>query len=77
MYFFYMDIRPMGKDYERYYERAKGDYGIEYIRSAISSVKEIQQTKNLLITYVKEDGTFEEKEFDAVILSGIHTAAAD
>ncbi|MBM4308568.1 MAG: CoB--CoM heterodisulfide reductase iron-sulfur subunit A family protein, partial [Deltaproteobacteria bacterium] len=35
--FFYMDIRPMGKDYERYYERAKTGYGIEYIRSAISS----------------------------------------
>ena len=67
--FFYMDIRPMGKDYERYYERAKADYGIEYKRSAISSIKELQQTKNLLITYVKEDGTFEEKEFDAVILS--------
>ncbi|MGA2466737.1 MAG: FAD-dependent oxidoreductase [Thermodesulfobacteriota bacterium] len=67
--FFYMDIRPMGKDYERYYERAKTDYGIEYIRSAISSVKELQQTKNLLIIYVKEDGTFEEREFDAVVLS--------
>jgi heterodisulfide reductase subunit A len=67
--FFYMDIRPMGKDYERYYERAKNEYGIEYIRSAISSIKELQQTKNLLITYVKEDGTFEEREFDAVILS--------
>jgi heterodisulfide reductase subunit A len=67
--FYYMDIRPMGKDYERYYERAKTDYGIEYIRSAISSIKEVQQTKNLLITYVKEDGTFEEREFDAVILS--------
>jgi heterodisulfide reductase subunit A len=67
--FFYMDIRPMGKDYERYYERAKAEYGIDYKRSAISSIKEIQQTKNLLITYVKEDGTFEEKEFDAVILS--------
>ena len=67
--FFYMDIRPMGKDYERYYERAKNDYGIEYIRSAISSIKELQQSKNLLITYVKEDGTFEEREFDAVILS--------
>jgi len=67
--FFYMDIRPMGKDYERYYERAKKEYGIEYIRSAISSIKELQQTKNLLITYVKEDGTFEEREFDAVILS--------
>ena len=67
--FFYMDIRPMGKDYERYYERAKTDYGIEYKRSAVSSIKEVQQTKNLLITYVKEDGTFEEREFDAVVLS--------
>jgi heterodisulfide reductase subunit A len=67
--FFYMDIRPMGKDYERYYERAKSDYGIEFKRCAISSVKELQQTKNLMITYVTEDGKFEEKEFDAVILS--------
>ena len=67
--FFYMDIRPMGKDYERYYERAKNDYQIKYKRCAISSIKELQTTKNLLITYVKEDGTFEEQEFDAVILS--------
>jgi heterodisulfide reductase subunit A len=67
--FFYMDIRPMGKDYERYYERAKAEYGIEYKRCAISSIKELQQTKNLLITYVREDGTFEEKEFDTVVLS--------
>lgn len=67
--FFYMDIRPMGKDYERYYERAKTEYGIEYIRSALSSIKERQQTKNLSITYVREDGTFEEREFDTVILS--------
>jgi len=66
---FYMDIRPMGKDYERYYERAKSEYGVKYIRSAISSIKELQQTKDLLITYLKEDGNFEEKEFDAVILS--------
>jgi len=67
--FFYMDIRPMGKDYERYYERAKNEYGIEYIRSAVSTIKEIQQTKNLRITYLKEDGTFDEREFDSVILS--------
>ncbi len=67
--FFYMDIRPMGKDYERYYERAKAVYGIEYKRCAISSIRELHPSKNLLITYVKEDGVFEEKEFDAVILS--------
>jgi len=67
--FFYMDIRPMGKDYERYYERAKAEYGIEYKRCAISTIKELPGTKNLRITYVKEDGTFEEKDFDSVILS--------
>jgi heterodisulfide reductase subunit A len=57
--FFYMDIRPMGKNYERYYERAKTNYGIDYKRCAISSVKELSSSKNLLITYVREDGTFE------------------
>ena len=67
--FFYMDIRPMGKDYERYYERAKAEYGIEYKRCAISTIKELQGTKNLRITYVREDGTFEEKDFDSVVLS--------
>jgi heterodisulfide reductase subunit A len=67
--FYYMDIRPMGKDYERYYERAKAEYGIVYKRCAISSVKEAQSTKNLLITHVREDGIFEEGEFDAVVLS--------
>ena len=66
---FYMDIRPMGKDYERYYERAKAEYGIDYKRCAISSVKELQGSKNLLVTYVKEDGAFEELEFDSVVLS--------
>lgn len=67
--FFYMDFRPMGKDYERYYEKAKAEYGIEYIRSAISAVKEIPKTKNLLVTYIKEDGSFDEREFDTIILS--------
>jgi len=67
--FFYMDIRPMGKDYERYYERAKAEYGIEYKRCAISTVKELPGTKNLRITYVREDGTFEERDFDGVVLS--------
>ncbi|NWF91571.1 MAG: CoB--CoM heterodisulfide reductase iron-sulfur subunit A family protein [Syntrophaceae bacterium] len=67
--FFYMDVRPMGKDYERYYERAKGEYGIEYRRCAISTIKELPGSRDLRITYVKEDGTFEEKDFDAVVLS--------
>src|SRR4030067_1113038 len=45
--FFYIDIAPMGEDYERYYERAKSEYGIEYIRGAVSSIKEVKHPKEL------------------------------
>jgi heterodisulfide reductase subunit A len=66
---FYMDIRPMGKDYERYYERAKAQYGIGFTRSAVSAVKQFQQTRNLLVTYVTEGGECREEEFDLIVLS--------
>jgi len=66
---FYMDIRAHGKDFDRFVNRAKNEYGIRYIRSMPSTVKELQQSKNLLIKYVKEDGSLVEEEFDMVVLS--------
>jgi len=66
---FYMDIRAHGKDFDRFVTRAKEEYGIRYIRSMPSTIKELQQTNNLLIKYVNQDGTFTEEEFDMVVLS--------
>ncbi len=66
---FFMDIRAHGKDFDRFVERAKKDYGIRYIRSIPSTVKELQRSKNLLLTYVQEDGTSVEEEFEMVVLS--------
>ena len=66
---FYMDIRAHGKDFDRFVNRAKDEYGIRYIRSMPSTIKELQQTNNLLITYVNQDGTLTEEEFDMVVLS--------
>ena len=66
---FYMDIRAHGKDFDRFVNRAKDEYGIRYIRSMPSVIKEMQQTNNLLITYVNQDGTLTEEEFDMVVLS--------
>jgi len=66
---FYMDIRPMGKDYERYYEKAKQEYGIDFRRSAVSTVKQFQQTKDLIISFVTEEGECREEEFDLIVLS--------
>jgi len=66
---FFMDIRAHGKDFDRFVNRAKEEYGIRYVRAIPSSVKELQQTKDLMITYVLEDGRLVEEEFDMVVLS--------
>jgi len=66
---FYMDIRAHGKDFDAYYERAKKEYGVRFIRSMISRVAERPKTKNLLITYVDSEGQVKEEEFGLVVLS--------
>ena len=66
---FYLDIRAMGKEYELYYERARDHYKIRYLRSAVSTIRELQQSKDLLILYGLENGELKEEVFDAVVLS--------
>ena len=65
---FYMDMRTNGKDFDRYYEIAKGD-GIQFIRSRIHSVTPVAGTDDLMLRYVEEDGTSKEAGFDMVVLS--------
>ncbi len=66
---FYMDVRAHGKGFDAYYERAKSDYGVRFIRCMVSKVREQVKTKNLLLTYLNEEGKIEEEEFDLVVLS--------
>ena len=64
---FYTDIRAFGKDFDRYYERAKSN-GVRFERSMVSRVVEMPGTKNLRLSYVK-NGEPVDEEFDIVILS--------
>ncbi|MGA1876035.1 MAG: FAD-dependent oxidoreductase [bacterium] len=67
---FFMDIRAYDKGLEKYYNRARDEYGVRYIRSRISEVIERQdEKKNLLIRYADADGTVNAEEFDLVVLS--------
>jgi len=66
---FYMDIRAHGKDFEIYYERAKNEYGVRFIRSMVSRIAEKPRTKNLIISYIDSEGKLKEEEFDLVVLS--------
>ena len=65
---FNMDIRTFGKDYEKYYNRAK-DAGIRFIKSRIHSIDEIADTGNLSIRYMDDAGQLQIEEFDMVVLS--------
>jgi heterodisulfide reductase subunit A2 len=66
---FHNDIRSIGKDFERYYQRAEGLPGVRFIRSYVSIGKEIPETKNVTIRYSTPDEGVKEEEFDMVVLS--------
>ena len=44
-----MDMRTFGKDYERYYERAKNDYGVRFVRSRPHTVIRITRRGRLTV----------------------------
>ena len=68
---FYIDIRAFGKGFETFYESAKNESGVRFVRSQISAVKENPLNHNLLLRYVNQaDGQqVVEEEFDMVVLS--------
>jgi heterodisulfide reductase subunit A len=66
---FHNDIRSYGKDFEPYYQRTEQLSGIRFIRSYASVVKEIPETKNVIVKYATSDDGVKEEEFDMVVLS--------
>ncbi|KGO34275.1 MAG: FAD-dependent oxidoreductase [Desulfoprunum sp.] len=67
---FYMDMRTMGKDYERYYLRARDEFGVRFVRSRPHSVLRPVGTDNLVVTYGTDSGAHNvTEEFDIVVLS--------
>ena len=65
---FYIDMRCYGKEFDAYYERAQGEWGIQFIRSRVASVTEDPSTGNIFLHYVENEEPKIE-QFDMVILS--------
>ena len=65
---FYMDIRAHGKDFDRYVERAKNEYGVVFKRSRVAGAEE-RPDGQVVVSYESEDGRFEQEPFDLVVLS--------
>jgi heterodisulfide reductase subunit A len=66
---FFMDVRAYGKGFDAYYENAKTKYGIRFIRCMVSKIRESLKTKNLIVTYMNDEGKLVEEEFELVVLS--------
>jgi len=66
---FFMDMRTFGKDYEKYYTRAKEEHKVRFIRSRIHTVQNVEGSEDILIRYVDHKGNLSEEVFDMVVLS--------
>jgi heterodisulfide reductase subunit A-like polyferredoxin len=79
---FMMDMRAFSKGYLEYYHRAEERYGVRYVRSRVSILRENPETHGLVVRYVAPpssppqaggtgggDGGIVEEEFDLVVLS--------
>ena len=65
---FFMDMRTHGKDFEKYYERAKSE-GVRFIRSKVHTITEIDENGALELIYVTESGERKSEVFDMAVLS--------
>ncbi len=72
---FFMDMRTYGKDFERYYNRAREEGGVRFVRSRVHTVQAAGPgSANLEIEYVDETGGTHSEQFDMVVLSiGLET----
>ncbi|MDH5363322.1 MAG: FAD-dependent oxidoreductase, partial [Aigarchaeota archaeon] len=66
---FYIDLRAYGKDFDKYIERAKEEYGVRFVRCRVAEVEEMPGNQDLRIRYETEDGRLHDEEFDLVVLS--------
>jgi homotetrameric NADPH-dependent glutamate synthase len=66
---FFMDIRTHGKDFDKYYERAKGASGIDFVRSKVYSIEAADSTGNLVVRFAAENGVAKTAQFSMVVLS--------
>jgi len=66
---FYIDIRTHGKDFERYYNRAREELGVRFVKAKITNIRHDEETGGSRIHYLSEDGESVSEGFDIVVLS--------
>ena len=66
---FYIDIRIYGKDLERYYNYARDDLKVRFIKSKVTTIESLNADGNHKLCYIDAFGQRRQEEFDMVVLS--------
>jgi heterodisulfide reductase subunit A len=66
---FFMDMRTHGKEFEKYYWRARDDFGIRFIRSRVHTIDAVPGTDDVALRYLDEEGNLKDETFDMLVLS--------
>ena len=65
---FFMDMRTYGKEFEAYYNQAKEQHGVKFVRSRVHTVRPVGDG-DLEISYADEAGRMKSEIFNLVVLS--------
>jgi len=69
VYIFYIDLKVFGKGFQEFVNRAKTEYGVEYIKGHPGKIEENPKTGDLIIRYENTiDGKVREITVDLVVL---------
>lgn len=66
---FFMDIRAQGKDFDKYYDRAQQQYGVNFVRSKVERIESVNGNGDLRVFYTTEDGKLASADYDMAILA--------
>jgi heterodisulfide reductase subunit A-like polyferredoxin len=66
---FFMDMRTFGKDYEKYYTRARDEHGVRFIMCRVHTIDPVPGSDDLIIRYIDDRGNLREEVFDMLVLS--------
>ena len=66
---FYIDIRTFGKNYEYFYNRAKDEFGVRFIKSKVTYISHREDSGMNRIRYIDRIGRNIVEDFDMIVLS--------
>jgi len=66
---FIMDERTFNKEYNAYFDKAKNQHNIQYVRCRVSQIREDPVTNDLVVQFADPNGDQHEEHYEMVVLA--------